>query len=175
MKKIIFFILFTAIWISQGAGQNDKEKVGETLIGTSTGSFYNYSDKNKVNIEVNIWGFVKNPGKYLIPKGSSVQDLISYSGGPILETNLEDIRLFRPKNDSLGISDDKIINLNYNDLLWSEKMGTNKLLNPTLEPGDILVFPGGPRYFFRDNISLIASLISVLVTIAVLIVTITKK
>jgi hypothetical protein len=163
------------IWISQGIGQNDKVNVGEALMTPQNGSFYNYSDKNKVNIEVNIWGFVKNPGKYLIPKGSSVQDLISYSGGPILESNLEDIRLFRPKNDSLEISEDKIINLNYNDLLWAEKVGTNKFVNPTLEPGDILVFPGGPRYFFRDNIALIASLTSVLVSVAILIVTITKK
>ncbi len=99
---------------------------------------------------------LKTPENILIPKGSSVQDLISYAGGPVLESNLEDIRLFRPKNDSLGISEDKIINLNYNDLLWSENVNTKKLINPVLEAGDILVFPGGPKYFFRDNISLIA-------------------
>jgi Na+-transporting methylmalonyl-CoA/oxaloacetate decarboxylase gamma subunit len=170
--KIIFLFLFILIGFGNGFCQNEKERVGENNPTTMSGSLFNYADKNKVNIEVNIWGFVKNPGKYIIPKGSTVQDLISYAGGPTIETKLEEIRLYRPKNDSLGITEDKIINLNYDDFLWSETVNTKKLINPVLEAGDILVFPGGPKYFFRDNIYLVSSFLTVLFTFLTLLVTI---
>jgi hypothetical protein len=173
LKKIILLLLFLSFGLPGSFGQSDKERVGD-FINTQSGSYFNYSDKNKVNIEVNIWGYVRNPGKYLIPKGCTVQDLISFAGGPMLESNLEDIRLLRPKNDSLGINEDKVTKLNYNDLLWSENVNTKKLINPVLESGDILIFPGSPKYFFRDNVTLIASLASVLVSVLLLIITLKK-
>jgi hypothetical protein len=172
LKKTVLLFLLCVFGFANGFGQSDKEKVGESLVNPYGGSYYNFSDKNKVNIEVNIWGYVRNPGKYLIPKGCTVQDLISYAGGPSLETNLDEIRLFRPKNDSLGISEDKIINLNYDDLMWSEQVNTKKIVNPVLEAGDILVFPGHPKYFFRDNLLLITSFMSVLFVLLNLLVTV---
>ena len=82
-----FFIRFSILIIltipSSLLSQIDREKVGNNEINSQQGGYYNYGDKDRVNIEVNIWGYVKFPGKYLIPKGSTVMDLISYSGGPI--------------------------------------------------------------------------------------------
>ena len=173
MGKIIFLFLFILIGFGNGFCQNEKERVGENNPMSMSGSLFNYGDKNKVNIEVNIWGFVKNPGKYIIPKGSTVQDLISYCRWSYRwKPNLNEIRLYRPKNDSLGITEDKVINLNYDDFLWSETVNTKKLINPVLEAGDILVFPGGPKYFFRDNVVLVTSFLTVLFTFLTLLVTI---
>ena len=158
--------------------QNDREKVGNNEINSQQGGYYNYGDKNKVNIEVNIWGYVKFPGKYLIPKGSTVMDLISYSGGPITESKLEDIRLFRPKNDSLKTKD-KLINIDYNDLLWDsppeDLRNFKNKINLPLMPGDILIFTGEPRYFARDNINFILSISAVLISIGILIVSIANS
>lgn len=170
-----FCILIILSFPSLLFSQNDREKVGNNEITSQQGGFYNYGDKDKVNIEVNIWGYVKYPGKYLIPKGSTVMDLISYSGGPITESKLEDIRLFRPKNDSLHTKD-KLINLDYNDLLWDSppedlKNFKNKI-NIALMPGDILIFTGEPRYFARDNINFILSISAVLISIGILVVSI---
>lgn len=157
--------------------QIDRQQVGNDLINSQQGGFYNYGDKDKVNIEVNIWGYVKYPGKYLIPNGSTVMDLISYSGGPLTETKLEDIRLFRPKNDSLKTKD-KIINLDYNDLLWdapqSDREKFKNKINLALLPGDVLIFTGEPRYFARDNIGFILSISAVLISLGILVVSITK-
>lgn len=126
---------------------------------------------------MNIWGYVKYPGKYLIPKGSTIMDLISYSGGPLIESKLEDIRLFRPKNDSLG-TQDKLINLDYNDLLWeapvSDRERFKSKINLMLQPGDILIFTGEPRYFARDNINIILSVSAVLISLGILVVSIVK-
>lgn len=177
LKIFRIFIFITFCIPSLSLSQIDRQQVGNDQINTQQGGFYNYGDKNKVNIEVNIWGYVKYPGKYLIPKGSTVMDLISYSGGPITESKLEDIRLFRPGNDSLKTKD-KLINLDYNDLLWeapvADRVKFKNKINLTLMPGDVLIFTGEPRYFTRDNISFILSISAVLISIGILVVSITK-
>ncbi|MBK8551353.1 MAG: SLBB domain-containing protein [Ignavibacteria bacterium] len=179
MNIRIFKIFFLSVLFipAVSLSQVDRQKVGNDAVNTQQGGYYNYGDKDKVNIEVNIWGYVKYPGKYLIPKGSTVMDLISYSGGPITESKLEDIRLFRPRNDSLKTKD-KLINLDYNDLLWEspqiDRDNFKNKLNLTLLPGDILIFTGEPRYFTRDNVNFILSISALLVSIGILVVSIVK-
>lgn len=155
--------------------QVDRQKVGTDAVYNQQGGFYNYGDKDKVNIDVNVWGYVRYPGKYLIPKGSTIMDLISYSGGPITESKLEDIRLFRPKNDSLNIKKDKVIVLNYNDLFWDEHNGTKDKTNFDMMPGDILILTGEPRYFTRDNVNFILSISAVLISLGILAVSIANS
>ncbi|HMS63863.1 MAG TPA: SLBB domain-containing protein [Ignavibacteria bacterium] len=164
---IIFCLFLPAVLYSQV----DRQKVGNDGNFNQQGGFYNYGDKDKVNIDVNIWGFVKFPGKYLIPKGSNVQDLISYSGGPVIESNLEGIVLYRPKNDSLKISKDKVLNLNYDDLFWKDNVSSDNKINPVLVPGDVLIVKGEPRYFTRDDVSFILSISAVLISLGILVVT----
>jgi hypothetical protein len=168
-------MILTFISINLVYSQPDREQVGnENLLNISGGAFYNYAQKNKVNIEVNIWGYVKHPGKYLIPKGVTVQDLISYAGGPLVDANLDQIKLYRPKNDSLFIESDLIIRLNYDDLFWEEQVGSKGKKNPVLLPGDILIFPGEPRLFFKENLSIILSIASVLISLGILVLSITR-
>jgi hypothetical protein len=174
-----YFLLFSILFILLGTiNAQDKERVGSNQIFSQQGGFFNYSEKDKVNIEVSVWGYVKFPGKYIIPQGSTLVDLISFAGGPIIDAKLEEIRLFRQKNDTLNISADEMIKIDYNDIFWSENVfsnKTNKNRNITLKPGDVLVFPGEPRLFFKDNFSLILSAASVLISLTILIVSITNK
>lgn len=166
----IFFLTIPDISFSQ----IDRERVGNDLLGTQQGGFFNYGDKDKVNIEVNLWGYVKYPGKYLIPSGSSIIDLISYGGGPITEAKLEDIRLFRPRNDSLKIKKDEILKLNYNDLVWEEAIAMKTKSNFIMKPGDVLILTGEPRYFARDNVNFFLSIAAVITSIGILVVSIAK-
>ena len=177
MKKILFLsisAIFIFLFLDQSYSQDDKERVGVETTQTGAG-YYNFGRKDKVNIEVNVWGFVKFPGKYLVPKGTTMLDLLSYSGGPTIETKLEEIRLYRPKNDSLNISKDEIITFNYNDILWEESINKTDRKNITLIPGDILIFLQSRRYFSRDNINMAISISSVLISLAILILTIVRK
>ena len=177
MKRYIFLLIFAiySIFSLSLNAQNDKVKTGFEQITSQQGGYYNFSDKDKVNIEVSVWGYVKFPGKYLIPQNSTFVDLVSYSGGPSVEANLEDIRLFRPKNDTLNLTQDELIKLNYNDLFWDKDIKKYSKRNIKLIPGDVIIFPGGPRYYFRDNLTLILSVATTLVSIAVLMVTIFRK
>lgn len=165
---VLLFISSAAIY-----SQQDQLRVGNDNFTTQQGGFYNYGDKDGVNIYVNVWGYVKYPGKFLIPKGSTIIDLISYSGGPLTDAKLEDIRLFRPKNDSLGVYKDELKILNYNDLVWEEKANVIKnRISLELKPGDVLVITGEPRYFARDNLNMVLAISSVLISLGILAITI---
>ena len=167
---ILIFILSTVY-----SQDNKNERIGLDEILKAGTNYYNYSDKDKVNIEVSIWGYVRNPGRYLIPIGTTAVELITLSGGPQYEAKIDDIRIVRLKNDSLNIPENKIINLNYNDFLWEEKINNANKQNPTLLPGDLVLIPGGPRYSFRDNLGIVLSIISVLVSVSILLVTVFKN
>jgi hypothetical protein len=176
LNKFNIILILCSFFILSGIVKSqDKEKVGVNQIFSQQGGFYNFGDRDKVNIEVSVWGYVKYPGKYIISKGSTIVDLISYAGGPLVDAKLENIRLFRPKNDTLNITKDEMINLNYEDIFWSEKIMEKSKRNISLMPGDVLIFPGEPRLFFKDNLSIILSIGSVLISLAILVVSITNK
>lgn len=174
LKFLIFSFLLFSLTIKLFA-QDGKDKIGPEELKISGANYYNYSDKERVNIEVNLWGYVKNPGKYLIPKGTTFIDLVTLGGGPIQDSNLEDIRIIRPKNDTLKITQEQIINLNYNDYLWGERINSQGKSNPVLISGDIVLVPGSPRYFFRDNLTFILSISSVLISLGILVLTISRN
>ena len=148
----------------------------EMQIGTSLGQlrqnqggYYDYSDPESVNIKVSVWGFVKYPGKYIIPIYSNAFDLLSYAGGPDEDANLDDIRIFRIKEDSSQV----FIDLNYRDFLWNKELTSEKTA-PRILSGDILLIPGEDRLYFRDYFTLTLSVLSVLISLAILIININK-
>jgi len=170
LQSILLFILINSI-----SGQDKKEKIGLEEIAKNGVNYYNYADKEKVNFEVSVWGFVKNPGRYLIPADTRFLDLITLCGGPLVESKMDDVRLLRMKNDSLNINEDKIIYLNYSDFLGEEKFTSNNRQNPILYPGDMILIPGISKSALRENLMFILSILGTLTSIAVLIVTVFKK
>ena len=117
--------------------QDNDLKLGKS-INQISGAVYDLSDPSGINIEVNLWGFVRYPGRYIVPYNTTFVDLMSFSGGPIETSNLEEIRILRPAKDSTN-SKNTIIKLNYEDLLWGDKIKQSKINNPVLQAGDIIV------------------------------------
>lgn len=169
MKKTLFFIiLLTQILYSQ----DDDLKLGKS-VQQNTASVFDLSDPQGVNIEVNLWGFVKFPGRYIIPYNSTLVDVMSFSGGPIESSNLEEIRILRPAKDSLKTKN-MIIKLNYNDLLWGENVKQEKMNNPVLQSGDIIIVMEENRYSIRENIAFIVPIVASIITLATFIITVSK-
>lgn len=67
----------------------------------SPAAYYNYSEPGDVTVLVNVWGTVRNPGLYEVPRGTTLSTLFSVAGGPSIaqrrrrETRTIEVRLVR--------------------------------------------------------------------------------
>jgi len=135
----------------------------------ATGAVYDYSNPSGVNIKVQLWGYVRNPGYYIIPIGLSIHELISFAGGPTEDATLDDIRVAKIKEGSQTVME----KYNYNDLMWKDDI-KDPIKFVRLEAGDIIVIPGKPRYFVREDISFYLGIITALASLWALIFTLTR-
>jgi hypothetical protein len=165
-KYLLFGLLITVSSIS--IAQDDDYQLGlsQDRIRQNQGAYYDYSDPGGLNIKVSIWGYVKYPGRYTIPDRSNINDLISYAGGISDDSNIDEMRIFRVESDS---SQEMLI-YNYDDLWWSETLQKN-LTIPQMQPGDVLIVPGRPRWYWENYLTLTLSIVGVLLSLATLIVT----
>jgi hypothetical protein len=167
-----FLLLFVIIAINSSFAQDKDVQIGSGLNPRmqSQGGYFDYSDPEAVNIKVSVWGFVKYPGKYVIPEYSSLSDLLSYAGGPTDDAHLDDLRLFRTKADSTQ----ELIKFDYDDLLWEDNL-SKEIKNPKLQAGDMVMVAGTQRLYTRDYVTLTVSVLSALISLSILILNIAKK
>ncbi|RPI15692.1 MAG: hypothetical protein EHM58_13605 [Ignavibacteriae bacterium] len=168
--NVIFVLLLFSL--HTGYSQNNELLIGRGNVPTNA-AYYDLSDPTGVNIEVNIWGFINVPGRYKVPYNTTFLDLMSFAGGPLETSNLEEIRIYRPAADT-SLSKTEITILNYNDLLWGEKVSAGKKLNPVLRTGDIVLVLEEQRYTFRENLGFYLPILTSLITFATFIITLTK-
>jgi hypothetical protein len=100
-------------------------------------------------------------------------DLMSYSGGPMESSNLEEIRIIRGALDSTG-KQGQVIKLNYNDMMWEDRVHSDTKRNPVMQAGDVVVVMQEIRYKFRDDLQLIIPIISTVLTVVTFIITLRK-
>ena len=82
---------------------------------------------------------------------------------------LDDIRVTKIKQGSKTV----MFKYNYNDMLWEDALKTEIDYVP-IEAGDVILVPGEPRYFGRENFQFFFSIFSTLATLAILIYSITN-
>ncbi|HEY6906364.1 MAG TPA: SLBB domain-containing protein [Ignavibacteriaceae bacterium] len=169
MNQVFRFLIVSLFLSSMMYAQNSDLQVGSNTeqLRQNQGAYYDYSDPASLNIKVDVWGFVKYPGKYIIPLESSVNDLLSYAGGPTDNAHLDDLRIFR----KLADSSETMIKFDYNDLLWNENL-KEYTKAPDLNAGDILLVPGSERLYFKDWMQIGLSVLSVLISLTILIINI---
>ena len=167
MQKLylLFFIVFIIYPVYLGAQEKDYQiGLDPNFQRQSTGGYYDYSDPNGINIKVAVWGYVKYPGRYVIPIRSDIKDLISYSGGINDNAYLDDLRIYRIDKDSTQL----LLQFNFEDLWWGENWKPDLDLSK-LQAGDVLIVPGRPRLYWESYFSLILSSLGFLISIATLI------
>lgn len=112
---------------------------------------------------VNVWGDINSPGRYLIPRGTQLPELISYSYGPTgirdRETTLDWSKLrveinVSSYNEQNRIEDVKTFNFRYNEPL-PDGIRTFKLKNNQVVSVQVKRKPA-----FMDYIRVIAPVIS---------------
>jgi len=172
MQKLclLFFIVFIIYPVYLSAQEKDYQiGLDPNFLRQSTGGYYDYSDPNGINIKVAVWGYVKYPGRYVIPIRSDIKDLISYSGGINDNAFLDDLRIYRLDKDSTQL----LLKIDYEDLWWGENWKPNIDLSKMLA-GDVLIVPGRPRVYWESYLSLILSSLGFLISVATLVLTASK-
>lgn len=173
MQKISLFLLglFSILFFNSLIFAQDKYQIGSDLrnLRQTQGGYFDYSDPSGINMKVQLWGYVKYPGYYLVPINSTISELFSYAGGPLVDAKLEDVRILKTLEDSTIIMN----KLDYNDLMWEESL-SKPIDFPKLNAGDIIVVPGEPRYFIRQDISFYLSILTAVISSAALIISITR-
>jgi hypothetical protein len=168
MQKLylLFFIAFIIYPVYLSAQDKDYQiGMDPNSFRQSTGGYYDYSDPNGINIKVAVWGYVKFPGRYVIPIRSDIKDLMSYSGGINDNAYLDDLRIYRIDKDSTQF----LLKFNYEELWWGENL-TREINLSRLQAGDVLIVPGRPRLYWENYLSLIISSLGFLVSVATLII-----
>ncbi|MCH7774100.1 MAG: SLBB domain-containing protein [Bacteroidetes bacterium] len=172
MQKLclLFFIVFIIYPVYLSAQEKDYQiGLDPNSFRQSTGGYYDYSDPNGINIKVAVWGYVKYPGRYVIPIRSDIKDLISYSGGINDNAFLDDLRIYRLDKDSTQL----LLKIDYEDLWWGENWKPNIDLSK-MQAGDVLIVPGRPRVYWESYLSLILSSLGFLISVATLVLTASK-
>jgi hypothetical protein len=110
---IVFFIDFLH-------AQEDIQIGSPNTARSTTGALYDYSDPDGVNIKVQLWGYVKHSGYYIVPAGTSLNELMSLGGGPTEDASLNEIRVVKMKEGAETF----MVKYDYNDLVWEENINT---------------------------------------------------
>jgi len=170
IKVVGLLLLISVIAVR---AQNNNYSLGANLSDHqyNQSGYFDFSDPSTVNIKVSVWGWVRYPGKYIVPVYTTPVDLLSLSGGPTDAADLEDLRLYKEGEDSTQ----SMIKFSYNDVLYEKHLSTKYRKVPKLEAGDILVVPGEPRVYFVQSFGLWLSVISVVTSVVILLYTILKK
>ena len=133
------------------------------------GAQYFLGTQDELLIKVNIWGFVRKPGQYMVPKDTDLISLISFAGGPLEQAKINKVKIIRAAEFNNAPQSQRP---NQNDLLVASRSNNvelNKLaspgqqvievnikkyletgrqeLIPELRPGDTIVLPGSTLHF----------------------------
>ncbi|MBN1301034.1 MAG: SLBB domain-containing protein [Melioribacteraceae bacterium] len=170
-KNYILLILFLTASVICGQVKDYELGTSQSGLFNNQGGFYDYSDPLSINIKVAVWGFVRYPGRYVVPEYTTITDLFSLAGGPTDDAHLEDLRLYRTNEDKTQ----QLFKFSFDDLMWESSLKSIRKDVPDLQASDILVVPGSPRLYFKDWFSITLSIVSTLISLAILILNIVRN
>ena len=96
---------------------------------------YFLGSQDQVLMAINVWGFVKVPGQYMVPLETDLVSLLSYAGGPSEDARIKRIRVVRLSADS---DSSTVIDVDVKQFVDTGDLKEN----PRLLPGDTVVVSG---------------------------------
>jgi hypothetical protein len=124
----------------------------------SSTAYYYISKAGEITMPVNLWGNVKNPGRYEVPISTDLVELLSFAGGPSGRATLDAVRIIRTvRRDNLMRKVEFEVNLDEMQKLDEKALD--------LEPGDTIIIEGG-NMDFRDYALIVSTVAAVTAAIA---------
>jgi hypothetical protein len=81
--------------VSGAAGQISTGTFGQDILRPSSASYYYIAKPSELSMQVNIWGYVNNPGRYEVATSTDLVELLSYAGGPTADALMDNVRITR--------------------------------------------------------------------------------
>ena len=110
---------------------------------------YYLGTEDELLIPINIWGYVRRPGQYMVPNNTDLISLISFAGGPSEGAKIKGVKIVR-SNSRIG---NRVWNVNVQKFLDS----ADGRYIPVLKPGDTVVVKGSAFSKIRNFFSFMAS------------------
>jgi len=122
---------------------------GLGLTGSSQAAYYLISKSGEITMPINLWGYVKNPGRYEVPISTDLVQLISYAGGPLADADLGSVKITRIiQRDNQIRKVEYTVNLNHLERLDA--------LALSLEAGDT-IYIDSLTFQVRDIVNIITT------------------
>lgn len=157
----VFAMVMLFVCAEQAVAQMDSN-IGSAHMGASSAAYYYISKPGEITMSINLWGYIRNPGRYEVPISTDIVQLISYAGGPLQDADLASVKIARVVRGVDAVRTVEFsVNLNHLDKL-DEKARK-------LEPGDT-IFIETSAVNMRDifNILTTAAIITAAVANAVI-------
>lgn len=146
---------------NSGGGGGTSGSSGGT--GNAGGSYYNYGPDGVLTMDINVWGFVRSPGKLRVASSTKLVEIISFAGGPTDRARLDDIRIVHDMTIDSTIAQAVEI---YNLEEWYRSGDT--LSNPLLYANDTIIVPGDALNVFREILGIVRDVALVIGTLIAL-------
>lgn len=146
---ILACILLLGLCVPVQASAQLESGIGPALSGSSPAAYYYISKSGEITMPINLWGFVKNPGRYEVPISTDLVQLVSFAGGPLAEANLTDVKITRVmRRDTQLRKVEYTVNLKHLDQV--DEMALN------LQAGDTILIDNIP-FQWRDFFTIITT------------------
>ena len=96
MYKTLVFAAMAILLLAPGQSLAQMDSnIGVSKSGASSAAYYFISKPGEITMSINLWGSVRNPGRYEVPISTDIVQLISYAGGPTSEADLGAVKVAR--------------------------------------------------------------------------------
>jgi hypothetical protein len=154
IKKLLFIGIF--IW---GSSQTLTAQDNSFLPVANPG-LINITEAGQLADTLNLWGDIRISGRYLVPRGTNLTELISYAKGP---QGLNSAQTWSKVKLDIYISRYNVGSSQYQNTSFGFKPNEplpSEMRNYSLRNGDVITVKASRKPSFRDYFSVIAPVIS---------------
>lgn len=145
--------------LAQGQGSADQGVGQREATRSNIASYYYYAEPGDLTMQVNVWGTVRNPGRYEVRTETDLGELLSYAGGPQLT------RMREQDERTITIRVARVTEGRRTIVFETEldSMITSSEAYPVLEGGDVVTVETteDPGFTWQDAIGTIGSVASI--------------
>jgi hypothetical protein len=181
-KGVVCPLLLTALSLFFPALVSAQDEGDQTELSRPRAAQYYLGEQDELLIKVNIWGLVRRPGQYMVPKDTDLISLISFAGGPLDQARMKKVKIIR-SSPPAATSNGATIGANANEMMLASpasrrgaafnapstpaeqvmEVNVKKYLEtgqqsliPELLPGDTIVVSGGTLQFFGKALDFVS-------------------